>query len=398
MNVSRDGRIDLETVKYVEDGADIRIQLGDVLFNNTNSPELVGKTAFFDRAGDWAYSNHMTRLRPSREIDGQFLAIQLHWLWMTGFYKTILNNHVNQASVATKNLLANVRVVVPPHAEQRRIVAAIEEHLSRLDAAVGLVRNAASRLDGLRGSVIDSAFVASWPRVPLGEIAEVVGGVTKDSKRQEDPGLVEVPYLRVANVQRGFLDLETVTPIRVSPKRAAKLELRPGDVLFNEGGDRDKLGRGWVWSGEIPGCIHQNHVFRARLRDGFDPRFVSWWGNSFGREWFWVHGRQTTNLASMSLSTLKAFPVPAPPLDDQRAAVAEIERRLSALDHLAHVIGALQARAARLRQSILARAFWGELVPQDASDEPASVLLERIAAERVASPPPTRKRRVRTPA
>lgn len=396
MNVGRDGRIDLETVRYVEDGTGVRIQRGDVLFNNTNSPDLVGKTAFFDRSGDWAYSNHMTRLRPSRAIDGRFLAIQLHWLWMTGFYKTILNNHVNQASVATKSLLANVRVLLPPLAEQGRIVRAIEEHLSRLDAAVELVRNAAVRLEGLRGAVIGSAFAASWPRTPLAEVAEVVGGVTKDSKRQQDPALVEVPYLRVANVQRGFLDLETVTTIRVPPETAIKLELRPGDILFNEGGDRDKLGRGWVWSGEVAGCIHQNHVFRARLRDGFDPRFVSWWGNSFGRDWFWRHGRQTTNLASMSLSTLKAFPVPAPPLDEQRAAVDEIERRLSAVDHLAQVVSVSHTRAEALRRSILARAFRGDLVPQDTRDEPAPVLLERIAAERATAAAPTRKRRVRT--
>jgi type I restriction enzyme, S subunit len=308
--------------------------------------------------------------------------------------------HGATSSITVKHLssetIKQIPLPLPPLAEQRRIVAAIEEHLSRLDVAVELLRNAAARLEGLRGAIIDSAFVDGWPRVPLGEIAEVVGGVTKDSKRQQEPGLVEVPYLRVANVQRGFLDLETIVTIRVSPESAAKLELRPGDVLFNEGGDRDKLGRGWVWSGEIPGCIHQNHVFRARFRDGFDPRFVSWWGNSFGREWFWRHGRQTTNLASMSLSTLKAFPVPAPPLDEQRAAVDEIARGLSAVDHLVQVVGGAQARADALRRSILARAFRGELVPQHMNDERPSVLLERIAAEPVASPAATRKRRMRT--
>lgn len=300
----------------------------------------------------------------------------------------------------TRKVFDETHVALPPLAEQRRIVAAVEQHLSRLDAAVELIGSASARLANLRAAAIDSAFVASWPRVPLAEIAEIVGGVTKDAKRQtdDDPDLIEVPYLRVANVQRGFLDLRTVTTIRVPSETVAKLELRSGDVLFNEGGDRDKLGRGWVWSGQIPRCIHQNHVFRARLRDGFEPRFVSWWGNSFGREWFWSHGRQTTNLASMSLSTLKAFPVPAPPLDKQHAAVDEIERRLSAIDHLDQVVGASQARAATLRRSILARAFRGELVPQDTNDPPASVLLNRIAAERTASSAPARKRRLRTPA
>jgi type I restriction enzyme S subunit len=82
----------------------------------------------------------------------------------------------------------------------------------------------------------------------LGEIAEVVGGVTKDAKRQADPSLIEVPYLRVANVQRGRLDLSMIATIRTSSVQAQKLRLEKGDVLLNEGGDRDKLGRGWVIS------------------------------------------------------------------------------------------------------------------------------------------------------
>lgn len=334
------------------------------------------------------------RLRGRDLYDEDFLLYAL-----PGYLDAI---HGATSSITVKHLssetIKQIPLPLPPLAEQRRIVAAIEEHLSRLDAAVELVRKAAARLELFRTVIIKSAFADGWPRVHLGEIAEVVGGVTKDSKRQLDPSLREVPYLRVANVQRGFLDLETVTTIRVPPETAARLELRPGDVLFNEGGDRDKLGRGWVWLNEVPHCIHQNHVFRARLRDGFEPRFVSWWGNSFGREWFWRHGRQTTNLASMSLSTLKAFPVPAPPLEEQRAAVAEIERRLGAVDQLDRAVGDSQRRAKALRRSILARAFRGHLVPQDPDDETASVLLELIAAERAAAPTPTRKRRARTPA
>jgi type I restriction enzyme S subunit len=197
--------------------------------------------------------------------------------------------------------------------------------------------------------------------------------------------MVEVPYLRVANVQRGYLDLRNVATIRVPSEKATALALRCGDVLFNEGGDRDKLGRGWIWSGEIDGCIHQNHVFRARLREGFEPRFVSWHGNTFGRTWFEANGRQTTNLASLNLTTLKAFPVPAPPLDEQRCIVARVEEQLSAIDALRAAIERAQKRSASLRRSVLERAFRGELVPQDPSDEPASVLLERIRAERAAA-------------
>lgn len=167
----------------------------------------------------------------------------------------------------------------------------------------------------------------------LGEIAEVVGGVTKDTKKQSDPTLPEVPYLRVANVQRGYLDLREITKIRVPESTVTKLRLLPGDVLLNEGGDRDKLGRGWVWEGQIPNCIHQNHVFRARLpMEAVLPKFLAWYINDPARQWFDQHAAQSVNLASISLSTIKQLPVPLPPLDEQDRIVAALDDHLSRLD------------------------------------------------------------------
>src|SRR4051794_21359658 len=116
-----------------------------------------------------------------------------------------------------------------------------------------------------------------WAWATLRQIAELKGGITKGQRRANNVLIREVPYLRVANVQRGFLDLAEVKTIEAEEDEIAELRLRAGDVLFNEGGDRDKLGRGWIWRGEIPECIHQNHVFRARLRSpGIQPKLVSW--------------------------------------------------------------------------------------------------------------------------
>ena len=288
----------------------------------------------------------------------------------------------------TKLKFEETRIPIPPHAEQKRIVAAIEEHFSRLDAAEAMLAAARRKLASLRRSAVARLFDhADWPWTTLGEIAEIKGGVTKDSKRQSDPGYVEVPYLRVANVQRGYLDLSEVSRIRVRPAKAAQLALRTGDVLFNEGGDRDKLGRGWVWDGQIDNCIHQNHVFRARLSSGeFDPYFVSVHGNTWGQRWFETHGKHTTNLATLNLTTLKSFPVPAPPLAEQRTVVAEFQSIRRSEDRLRAEISRAESRSASLRRSILADAFSGRLVPQDPDDEPALVLLERIAASRPAKP------------
>lgn len=214
---------------------------------------------------------------------------------------------------------------------------------------------------------------SGWAWVTLGAMAEVVGGVTKDVKRQGDPSFVARPYLRVANVQRGYIDLGSVTSIRLSPAKAAQLELRPGDVLFNEGGDRDKLGRGWVWEGQIQGCIHQNHVFRARLVEGIEPKFVSFWGNTFGKAWFEGRGKQTTNLASLNLTTLKSFPIPVPPSREQSRILVEVDRQLSDMSECERVVEAALARSAALRRAVLEAAFDGRLAPQNPLDEPVPV-------------------------
>ncbi|MFI6241239.1 restriction endonuclease subunit S [Micromonospora sp. NPDC050795] len=190
---------------------------------------------------------------------------------------------------------------------------------------------------------------ASWTWATLGEIAEVVGGVTKDSKRQADPSYVEVPYLRVANVQRGYLDLSNVSTIRVPEPRAAALRLQHGDVLLNEGGDRDKLGRGWIWEGQIQECIHQNHVFRARVEGGvLAPKLLALFANSFGQGWFQQNGLQSVNLASISLTAIKNFPVPVPPLAEQQRIVAVLEAVLLRLDAGVANLGASSARLGRV--------------------------------------------------
>ncbi|HUE71425.1 MAG TPA: restriction endonuclease subunit S [Pirellulaceae bacterium] len=218
-----------------------------------------------------------------------------------------------------------------------------------------------------------------WCWATLEALANLVGGITKDQKRSNQPGMREVPYLRVANVQRGFLDLSEMKNIFAPEEDIVDLRLEVGDVLFTEGGDRDKLGRGWVWEGEILECIHQNHIFRARLvSKQMQSRFVSHHGNTFGQEWFTKAGKQTTNLASINLGILRRFPVSVPPPSEQREIVAQLDERLSQIEAADTAIDHGLHRAARLRQSILKRAFEGKLVPQDPHDEPASVLLERI--------------------
>jgi type I restriction enzyme, S subunit len=221
-----------------------------------------------------------------------------------------------------------------------------------------------------------------WTWASLDMLAEVVGGITVDQKRST-MDCRPVPYLRVANVQRGHLDLSEVKAINAPRERLKQLQLQHGDILFNEGGDIDKLGRGWIWENQLPMCIHQNHVFRARLFVGSDlNKIISWYGNVLGRKLFIGLGKQTTNLASLSLSKLKQFPVPLMSAMEASEIVNRAEDILSVLDKLSEELAAQEKRSYALRQSVLSLAFSGRLVAQSSSDEPAASLLKRLTSER----------------
>jgi len=229
-----------------------------------------------------------------------------------------------------------------------------------------------------------------WFYLRLSEIAAVNSGMSVSQSRKPKVPVI-VPYLRVANVQRGFLDLREIKSMQIEKSQKASLELRQWDVLFNEGGDRDKLGRGWVWERQIPMCITQNHVFRASpFRQDLEwSKYISHWGNSFGRNYFEKGGKQTTNLASVNKTVLKALPVPYCSSYEHAEIVRILDARLEAAARLETDINTSLKYANALRQSILKQAFSGKLVPQDPNDEPAAVLLNRIKAGSV---PKKRKR------
>ena len=224
-----------------------------------------------------------------------------------------------------------------------------------------------------------------WIYARLAEISRIGSGmsVSKARKLQEP---VEIPYLRVANVQRGALVLDEIKTMQVERSSLNDLMLEKWDVLFNEGGDRDKLGRGWIWEGQIDPCITQNHVFRAMpyLASDFHSKFISNWGNTFGKQYFEKGGKQTTNLASINKGVLSMFPVPVPSMTEQKLLIEMLEDTMTLIESLEHEVEIGVAKSETLRQSILKKAFSGQLLPQDPNDEPAEKLLERIRAEREA--------------
>ena len=161
MNISRTGRLDFTSVKSISDESSRRILRGDILFNNTNSAELVGKTTLIDIDGDFAFSNHMTRLRfPQDDVFHPYMAILLHSMWMSGYFKEICSNHVNQASVSIKRL-EQVEVSLPSVEKQIEIVKFLETQIIRIEHAVSLAVDIQSQAISLKRSLYKSAFDGS---------------------------------------------------------------------------------------------------------------------------------------------------------------------------------------------------------------------------------------------
>lgn len=281
-------------------------------------------------------------------------------------------------AAVTGELTADWRAANPVEETGHDLLARIVRNRAAKAPAKGRGRRAANAAPLDTSALQD--LPEGWAWGTLGEVGEIVGGATVDKKRKpSDP--VTVPYLRVANVQRGHVDLSEVKSITVERASADKLRLEVGDLLLNEGGDRDKIGRGWVWDGAVPEMIHQNHVFRVRLRErGLSPVFVSHYANEMGRRFFIDEGKQTTNLASISLSKISLLPIPIPPPAEAAEILRRVSEALAAATDMLAMMDAEAADAARLKQSILKAAFEGRLVAQDPTDEPASALLARAAA------------------
>jgi type I restriction enzyme S subunit len=157
-----------------------------------------------------------------------------------------------------------------------------------------------------------------WQKNSLSEVAIVQTGIAKGNKKINEP--LSLPYLRVANVQDGYLDLQEIKNITISKKDLERYSLRFGDLLLTEGGDFDKLGRGAVWKDQIKPCLHQNHIFVVRVNPKVIlSEFLSYLtGSKYGKKYFLSCSKQSTNLASINSNQLKHFPVLLPPLNEQK--------------------------------------------------------------------------------
>jgi type I restriction enzyme S subunit len=275
--------------------------------------------------------------------------------------------------------LAQWPVAVPPLNEQRRIVAAIEEHLSRLDAADASLAAALRRLVGLRRASLNASFPIGVRTVPLGELAGLIRGVTyKKQQARADAAAGFSPILRATNIGEG-LNFDGLVYVPDAVIRDEQ-RLRVGDVVVAaSSGSASVVGKSAMlnqsWEGSFGAFCA---VLRAR--DVIEPSYLAAFVSSPMVRQRWSELAAGTNINNLKREHITDTPVPLPSVEEQRRIVQEVEERLSRIDAMRASIERAQKRSKALRAAILERAFRGELVPQDPSDEPAEALLARIRA------------------
>lgn len=374
-NFTNNGKIDFskEVVKRNINEKKVeskKINYGDIIIEKSGGSvdQPVGRVVYFDlRDNNNAYlcNNFTAVLRPNtRLVNPKFLFYFLFYLYKCKAVLKFQNQTTGIINLKLDNYLRNSSIFMPMLEEQEHIVKILDKAQTIID----IRKKALIKLDELVQAVFLDMFGdlrvnnKNWSSVCLSEIAEIASGITK-GKKYNDAELVSVPYMRVANVQDGYVDLSEIKEIEVSHNEAVRYRLQSRDVLLTEGGDPDKLGRGAVWTGTIKECIHQNHIFRVRVNeDILNPYFFSACaGSEYGKNYFLRMAKQTTGIATINMTQLKSFIVFIPPIELQN----RFEQLVKTIEAKKQLMNAQLLQLESNFQALLQKAFKGELKVKD---------------------------------
>lgn len=297
----------------------------------------------------------------------------INYIFQTEQFQKELRRYANgileiRLRVSSDGILKR-KVPFPSIYEQDQIVSTIESSTSKVDALIANVQAQIEKLKAYKQSLITEVVTkgldpnlpmkdsgvewigeipVSWGIAKLQYCAKIRSGITLGKKYPDGAELIERPYLRVANVQNGGVVLDDLKTIEVSAEEDAQYRLSAGEVLMTEGGDRDKLGRGCVWLGQVEPCLHQNHIFALRTNKLLNPYFLSYvTASKIGRVYFDITAIKTTNLACTNSSKVLAFKLPLPSAGEQQQMVDYLDRQVDKIDKL---ISAKQSKIEKLEQ------------------------------------------------
>ncbi|WP_300710564.1 restriction endonuclease subunit S [uncultured Desulfovibrio sp.] len=346
-----------------------------IIVTSTGSTKVIGRAGVSPQDySNVAFGAFLTLARTINGFNKKYISLY----FQTQIYRERiqrLSKGVNINNVRSE-YITECELPLPPREEQERIVARIESLFARLDEAREKVDAVVEGSETRKAALLHKAFsgeltakwreekgvdITSWETKILGALADLQTGLMKG--RKTTGPTVSKPYLRVANVQDGFFDLSEIKRIEVEQEQVGRWILQNEDVLFTEGGDFDKLGRGAVWEEQIADCLHQNHIFVVRVHKNIlNPYFLSYQTRSkYGKEYFLACSKQTTNLASINSTQLKKFPVRLPPLPEQEEIVRLLDSLLERERQIREAAEQVRERIDLMKKAILARAFRGEL-------------------------------------
>ena len=308
------------------------------------------------------YHYHIWKILPGEHTDREFMYFLLQWI--TESIRAA--SHGIGMLHMTKEGMEKWPVALPPLPEQKRIAARLREQLAEVEKAREALQSQLEAAEKIHAAALRAAFgeatQATWPKIRVGDVANITAGVTLGRKLPPE-GVRKVPYLRVANVKDGRLDLSHITATDAKESEIENLRLHYGDLLLTEGGDPDKLGRGTFWRDELPECIHQNHVFRLRFDLAkFDPAFLAvQFGSEYGKAYFFAHAKQTTGIATINRKVLDQFPLLRPTLAIQQATARKLTESLAGTQSLIADIKARLEAVEKLPAALLREVFTASL-------------------------------------
>ena len=385
-----------------------QIRTGDLLISRANTIELVGASVIVGPIERALFLSDKVLRLVVEERSKRWVNYALKTPWMRKAIEDASSGNQLSMRNLSQDKLRSLPIPVAPLSEQQRIAEKLDTVLARVDACRDRMARVAPLLKRLRQSVLAVATSGrltadigpafdSQPE-SLASLGAVSGGLTKNSQRDELA--LRRPYLRVANVHANELRLDHVTDIGLTEAEFTKTKLVAGDLLIVEGnGSIEQIGRVAMWSAEIANCCHQNHLIRWRAGPRVLPKFVLCFLLSpEGRRQIEAVASSTTGLHTLSVSKVGELQLPVPSLGLQSEIVRRVETLFAFADRLEARLAQAQTAVDRLTPSLLAKAFRGELVPQDSADEPAAALLRRLQTNAAAQPVAGRRRRAPTPA
>jgi len=373
-----------------------RVVAGDLLVSWSATLD-----AFIWQRGDAILNQHIFKVTPSGAVDARFL----YYALKEAIAELAGSEHLHGSTMKHINrgpFLAHA-LPLPPVAEQRRIVAKLDQVMARTARARVELARIPALIAQHKRAILEAAFdgelTAEW-RSALGlpapsqhALADVAVGFSYGtSARSSDAGTV--PVLRMGNIQDGKLEWTDLV-FTSDQAEIAKYRLMPGDVLFNRTNSPELVGKAAVYKGERE-AIYAGYLIRISCGPNLDSDYLNYClGSPTGREYCWRVKSDGVSQSNINAKKLGAFVLRVPTMEEQREIVRRIESAFAWLDKVAHEHAQATRLLDHLDQALLAKAFRGELVPQDPADEPAATLLARIRAEREAVTPVARKRKAR---